>query len=188
MKQQLAKQKIQKRTAVTSGVIAAVAWSMTANTWAASDRATITITGKVLANTCTIDSASARQNITLPNIADRDIKGVGKTGGETNISIALTDCGKAASNVVVTASGTPDAEDPTAFSNTVTDGAEGVGLYFYQTGGTEKFKPDGSVRQTSPLTPSVDNTLTYKASYVGTNDTVKAGGFSTVVNMTFEYQ
>lgn len=188
MKQQLTKQKILKRATVTTGVIAALVCGLSANTYAASDSAIITITGKVLANTCTIDEASAKQSITLSDIADRDIKGVGKTGGEKNISIVLKDCGAAASNVVVTASGTPDDDDTTAFANTATDGAEGVGLYFYQTDGSTKFKPDGSAEETSALTPSADNTLTYKAAYVGTKDTVKAGDFSTVVNMKFDYQ
>lgn len=188
MKQRMTKQKNIKRATVTTGVIAAMVCGLSANTYAASDSATITITGRVLANTCTIDSASATQSIVLSDIADRDIKGIGKTGGEKNISIVLKDCGAAASNVVVTASGATDGDDSSAFSNSATDGAEGVGLYFYQTDGATKFKPDGSVQETSALTPSADNTLTYKASYVGTKGTVTAGDFSTVVNMKFEYQ
>lgn len=188
MKRRLIKEKNIKRATVTTGVIAALVCGLSANTYAASDSATITITGRVLANTCTIDSTSASQNIVLSDIADRDIKGAGKTGGEKNIRIVLKDCGAAASNVVVTTSGTADTDDTTAFANTAADGAKGVGLYFYQTDGAKKFKPDGSVEETSALRPSEDNPLTYKASYVGTKDTVRAGDFSTVVNMMFKYQ
>ncbi|MFP2423372.1 fimbrial protein [Pseudescherichia vulneris] len=177
-----------KRVTVKTGVIAALVCGLSANTYAASDSATITISGRVLANTCTIDSATATQKIDLPNISDRDIKGVGKTGGEKEISIVLKDCGAAASSVVVTASGTAVTDYSTAFANTASDGAKGVGLFFYQTDGVKKFKPDGSVQETSPLRSSEDNTLTYKAAYVGTEDTVTAGYFSTVVNMKFEYR
>lgn len=165
---------------------------MTAGTaQAASDMAVITITGRVLANTCTIDSGSASQTVTLPDIADRDISGKGTTGGAKDVVIVLKDCGAAASGVEVRASGNPDTKDTTAFTNAVAQadgGATGVGVYFFQTDGTTKFLPDGTVTQTSALTPSVDNILTYKASYVGTSDAVTAGTFSTVVNMTFDYK
>lgn len=158
---------------------------------AASDTATITITGKVLANTCTIDSGSATQTIPLDDISDRDIRGKGTTGGPKDVVIKLTNCGAGASDVEVSASGTPDDDDTSAFANVKTQadgGATGVGVYFFQTDGTTKFVPAGTAKQISPLTPSVDNSLTYKAAFVGTKDTVTAGEFSTVVNMTFDYK
>lgn len=54
---------------------------------AASDTAALTITGKVLANTCTIDSGSAVQTIPLGNISDRDIRGKGTTGEKKKWSL-----------------------------------------------------------------------------------------------------
>lgn len=158
---------------------------------AASDSAVINITGKVLANTCTIDSSSAKQSIKLDDISDRDIRGKGTTGGAKDVVIRLTNCGSGASAVEVSASGSPDGEDASAFANTLKQadgGATGVAIYFFQTDGTTKFVPAGTIKQTSRLTPSVNNTLTYKASYVGTKDTVTAGNFSAAVNMTFNYQ
>lgn len=159
------------------------------NAQAASDTATITITGRVVANTCTISSGSKEQAIQLQSIADRDIQDKGATGGDNDVNIVLRDCGSAASKVKVSAWGNADADDITAFANAISSsdgGAEGVGLYFYQTGG-EKFLPDGSVTESSDLIPSADNTLIYKAAYVGTKGTVAAGSFRTVVNMGFEY-
>jgi len=158
---------------------------------AVSDTATLTITGTVLANTCTLDSGSVKQSIKLDDIADRDIKGRGVTGGTKNIAITLTNCGSAATRVLVTASGTPDDDNSAAFANTLSkasNGATGVALYFFQTDGTTKFDPAGAVTQISTLKPLVDNILTYSASYVSTKDVVTAGAFSTVVNMTFDYQ
>lgn len=75
------------------------------NAYAATDTAIITITGKVVANTCTMSSGSATQTVTLNDIADRDIRGKGVTGGDKNISIVLKDCGTAASAVKVSAWG-----------------------------------------------------------------------------------
>ena len=190
MKDNLMEQKnTNSGSVIVMAIAALLSCGISANTYAASDSATIIIIGRVLANTCTIDTASAEQNITLDDIADRDIKGKGTTGGEKAVSIILRDCGASASSVVVTASGVgQDIDDTTAFVNSAVNGAEGVGLYFWQTDGTTRFLPDGSVKETSVLIPSVDNTLTYKAAYVGTKDTIKAGAFSTVVYMTFDYQ
>lgn len=174
-----------------AGTLAVLLCGMSTNAYAASDSAIITITGRVLANTCTVDSASANQNIVLPDIADRDIAGTGKTGGEKEVNIILKDCGGDAGSVVVTVTGNQDPLDDSAFANAIPAGnnsADGVALYFMQTDGVTKFSPSGSVQETSILTPAQDNTLVYKASYVGTKDTVTAGNFSTVVNMQFAYQ
>jgi len=155
---------------------------------AASDGTAIIINGKVLANTCTLSSGSKEQVITLSDIADRDIKGKGTTGGEKEVRMELRDCGAAATAVVVAAWGDADNDDTSAFRNAKGESARGVGLYFYQTDGKTKFNPDGRVTERSTLTPSANNTLIYKAAYVGTGDKVVAGEFSTVVNMSFEYQ
>lgn len=158
---------------------------------AASDGTSITLNGNILANTCTLSSGSKDQLIVLSNIADRDIRGKGNTGGEKEVNMVLRDCGVAATAVLVRAWGGADDDDTSAFKNAIMEsegGATGVGLYFYQTDGKSKFKPDGSITQTSNLTPSADNTLIYKAAYVGTNDSVTAGKFSTTVNINFEYQ
>ena len=157
------------------------------NAVAVTDSATITINGKVLANTCTIDANSAKQDISLPNVSDRQINGVGKTAGSKDVIIILKNCGASSSKVLIKVYGTTDVNDATAFSNSVANGAEGVGLYFYQTDGETKFSPDGSVSESYNITPSSDNSLTFKAIYVGTSDTIKAGDFSTVINMTFDY-
>ncbi|WP_286932911.1 fimbrial protein [Leclercia sp. UBA5958] len=155
--------------------------------YAAADTATITITGKVLANTCTIDSGSANQSITLPDITARELRGKGTTAGEKLVRITLTDC-ETVNRVVVKAFGQEDVDDPVAFKNALADGSRGVGIYFYQTDGITKFRPDGSIQQTSALLPLPVNVLDYKVSYVATKETVEAGGFRSVVSMTFDYQ
>ncbi|HGU9825293.1 TPA: fimbrial protein [Enterobacter cancerogenus] len=170
------------------GVIMLLSSSLLSGAHAASDTATLNITGRVLANSCTIDASSAVQSIRLPDIGDRDLSGKGRTGGEKAIDIVLKNCGEATRSVIVTASGGADTDDATAFRNTTAAGAAGVGLYFYQTDGRTPFSPDGAIKETSILRPSEDNVLTYKAAYVSTRGEVKAGGFSTVVNLRFDYQ
>ncbi|ANS44766.1 fimbrial protein [Serratia inhibens] len=158
---------------------------------AATDSASITVTGKVLANTCTLDKAASTLSPILPDISDRDIKGVGTVGGEKDIDIVLKDCGAAVKEVLITVTGTKDGgSDDFAFKNTSqSDPSSGVGLYFYQTqSGTDKFKPDGSTPKTYAINPSEDNTLKMRASYVGLGDTVTAGNFQSTVTMTIDYK
>ncbi|KAB8312454.1 type 1 fimbrial protein [Erwinia endophytica] len=182
------KLKNEKSNTVLIGALAVFVCGMSVNTYATTDTASITITGTVIANTCTIDNDSATQAISLTPIADRDIKGVGTTGGAKKVNIVLKDCGEGASAVKVTASGEADGSE---FKNTYAgteQAATGGGLRFLETDSKTAFTPDGKTTETSTLTPSSDNTLIYTAEYVGTADKVTAGEFETVVNMTFEYQ
>lgn len=78
------------------------------------------------------------------------------------------------------------------FDNTIDAGSEGratgIGIYFYQTNGSNLLFPDGRRAETIQLTPSVDNTLTFYATYGITTASVTPGNISAVVNMTFDYQ
>jgi major type 1 subunit fimbrin (pilin) len=151
----------------------------------------VTISGRVIANTCTLDTSASDLQPVLPNIADKDIKGIGTTGGEKEVKIVLKECGAAASKVTVKASGIPEGgSDGNVFKNTSQTGAaSGVGIYFYQnTTGSEKFDPQGNVIQDYVLKPGQDNMLKFRASYVGTQDLITAGKVETVVNLTMTYQ
>ena len=159
---------------------------------AASDRAQITVKGRVLANTCTFDASGSTLNPVLPDIADKDIKGVGKTGGMTKVKISLKDCGADTKSVSVTASGmSGNKSDSAVFGNTSKNAgaATGVGLFFYQSNtGSDKFEPAGTVTKVYPLNPGQDNALEFRAAYVGTSNSVTAGDFQTVVTLSMTYQ
>jgi|GEM_PF-887241 len=159
---------------------------------AANDSVDITITGRVLANTCTIDKSESKLNPILPPISDRDIKGVGVTGQEIPVTIALKDCGANVESVKVSATGTSgSSSNKSVFGNMNTDSnaATGVGLYFFKRDtGVDKFNTDGSNPESYTLTPSRNNTLSFRASYVGTADTVTAGEFRSVVTLSMTYQ
>lgn len=157
-------------------------------TMAASDNTSITVSGKVVSNTCVIDDSKSDLSVRLDTISDRDIQKKGDTMGKRDVKIVLKDCGKDTKQVNVTVSGDPDADNTDAFRNaSTTDAATGVGLYFYKTDGATLFKPAGSTEK-STLTPSTENTLTYKAAYVATKANPSAGGFTSVVNLKLDYQ
>lgn len=160
---------------------------------AASDTAVITITGRVLANTCTIDTGSANQTITLPPISIGDVKATGAVNHAlTAVPIILKNCGGSVTSVVVNASGIPHGVNGNAFDNTIAMGttgrAMGLGVYFYHTNKSNLFYPNGSSAETILLTPSVDNHLTFWTTYGVVRTPVTPGDISSVINMTFDYQ
>lgn len=163
---------------------------LSASAQAASDNAVINVTGKILANTCTLDAAGSDLSPTLAPISERDLRGKGTVAGQKTINIALKDCGADAGNVEIKAQGDVAEDDEYAFKNAAATGATtGVGLYFYQTDGTTRFKADGSVIETvTSLTPSANNTLEFSAAYVSTAEAPSAGDFKTQVNLTLTYQ
>ncbi|KGT88760.1 hypothetical protein NG99_21075 [Erwinia typographi] len=183
-----------KRRAVSAMALTVLlAAGLNAQAQAASAEAFITIKGKVLSNTCTLESKNI--NVAMAAISDKDIRKKGETAAKRTVSLVLKDCGGAVSAVKVTAQGTADDDDKSAFANLYGNGkdetktaATGLGIHFYETDGNTLFNPDNPVTETSTLTPDEDNTLTYTAEYVGTKDTVTGGNFSTVINMTLDYQ
>lgn len=152
---------------------------------AATDSAKISVSGSIVDNTCTLDTATSDLNPVLDTISDRDMQTAGTVKGEKSIKIVLKNCGKDTTGVQVKAAGTADSDNDSAFKNSGT--AQGIGLYFYKTDGETIFKPGDS--ENSTFTPDVDGgkTLTYKAAYVSTTDNPSAGDFKSEVDLTFTY-
>ncbi|MEN4978204.1 fimbrial protein [Erwinia billingiae] len=167
----------------------AVLCGVSASAYAATDQATITVSGTVKSNTCTIEKTTFSP--TLPPVSDRDIKGVGKISSvSSKIPVILKNCGAGVSTVKVTASGDQGPGKGDYFANSVAvanGGANGVGIIFYKTDGAP-FNSTGSITENSKLTASADTTLNYEAKYIGTSDTVSAGTVKTAITMKFEYQ
>ncbi|ENJ4070667.1 type 1 fimbrial protein [Enterobacter hormaechei] len=153
-----------------------------------SDSASITIIGRVLANTCTIDNGSARQTIILPDVSDRDFHSVGVTIGETPVSIRLNDCGSDIQSVVVKVSGDADSVNTEAFNNSYNgqNKAEGIAINFYRTDGIS-FLPNGSNPEEIKLAPG-NNEIVYKTSYISTTEKIVGGNVVAVVNLQFDYK
>lgn len=158
------------------------------NAFSSTDRAEITVSGTVRANTCTLDNNSP--TVILPTVSARDFGGnKGNVLAKRPVSILLKDCGEMARQVRVTTHGESDSNNISAFSNQATrsGGAAGVGLYFYTTDGEHLLLPDGSAYEDIAIHASADNSLTFYAGYVSTKDVVTAGSFQSVVYVEFNY-
>ncbi|WP_277973524.1 fimbrial protein [Pantoea agglomerans] len=168
--------------------------TLSTNVMAASEPVSIMIKGKILDNTCTVDTTGSDLAPTMAPVSARDLKEVGTTLGKMDIKLSLKDCGKDINRgVIITAKGEPDSDDPDgyAFKNltTGTGAASGVGLQFYKSADrTTPFKADGSDTETNTSLKEGDNILTFAAAYVATTATPGAGDFTTTVSLTLAYQ
>lgn len=153
---------------------------------AAGDNTTVTITGTVRANTCTVGDTAKGE---LATVSVRDFKQTaGTVVGSVDVPVVFSDCGGGTTGVKVTVSGTAAGNDG-AFKNAnegQEGGAENVGVYFYDTDGTTLIKAGTDVAAKEQAF-TTDTTLNYKASYVSITDGVEAGSVLTMITMNFTY-
>ncbi|MDF2042167.1 MULTISPECIES: fimbrial protein [unclassified Pantoea] len=159
---------------------------------AASDPVAIKVTGSIVDNTCTINKAQA---VELSPVSLRDFEGNNSTLGFKVVDVELKECGTGITRgVKITTAGNEDPADPNryAFKNADTGAtaAKGIGLRFYKAAdGAQPFKVNDTDGVTNTSLTAGDNTLSFGAAYVVTNeDTLAAGSFSTTVNLTLAYQ
>lgn len=152
----------------------------------AADSTTVTITGTVRANTCTVGDTAKGE---LAPISVRDFNQLaGTVVGSATIPVVFSDCGGGTTGVRVTVSGTAVGSDG-AFKNAnegQDGGAKNVGVYFYDTDGTTLIKAGTDVAAKDQAF-TADTTLNYKASYVSTASDVGAGSVLTTITMNFTY-
>ncbi|MBS1204907.1 MAG: Fimbrial protein [Proteobacteria bacterium] len=172
---------ISKMRKLTILAIAAVFPGMAS---AISDTTTITITGTVIDNTCTLNTNNAI--FTLPDVSIREFDGKANVErGSVAVPITFTNCGADLKAITVKISGTPDDAIPgTIFKNT--GSAVGVGVRLYDTDDWP-FKPDGSSNAVSIKPNNGAASTTYTAKYVSTSANIKAGSVSTVITAVFTY-
>lgn len=153
---------------------------------------TVTVTGRVVENTCTLDKDNTP--VTLDTVSARDVS-KGTDTAKKPFTVLLKDCGADATRVNIATSGEADSGIADAFINAETggDAASGVALHFYSfdppTGTATLMKPDGSVAGASQeLYPSSDSIMNFIAAYTGTNEKATAGKFRAVVNFKLTYE
>lgn len=151
---------------------------------AKSDSATLTITGKVLDTTCTFNFDVTE---TLDDVADHAFRAVGDTAFVKDVPVSFM-CGSDNTGVKISVAGAvnEDGTDSTAFKNT--GSATGIALRLLADNGTTVLKPDGtSSTGIISLNSSQAGTYIFKAGYVKTADVVTPGSFTSVVNLSFNY-
>lgn len=175
--------KIVKYTAALS----LIATCLFSNAQAATDSATINLSATVVDNTCTTEWSTAGVDVNMNRVSLQDFSD--KVGASKNFTLSLKDCGADTTTVKVTATGTPDDQDNTLFSNTEAKGASGVGFSIWG-GSTQatQMKPDGSGTAEYTITDGkADMVFLAKLMQTGT-DTPGTGEVKSIVTMTVDYQ
>ncbi|WP_061708445.1 fimbrial protein [Pseudenterobacter timonensis] len=153
-------------------------------TQAHADSVAVQIRGNILANTCSVDSASQNLTVDLGQAVASDFKDVGDTGSWKAFDLTLSKCPPTTTLVTATFNGQPDSEHPTKFANT--GSAQGLALELADRTDDILIAPQASFNALVNQSGNVDFPLA--ARYYATDTPVRAGSFSSVVQVTFIYQ
>lgn len=152
-----------------------------ATTHAHADSAKITVTGKVLPGTCTMNPAP----VTLDDIDATDLK-AGHENGLKTAELNFTGCVGVAS-VDLTFDGAADATQDGHWLNQATGGATGVAVALLE-GATDDFLKKGD-KKTITINGAATGKLEMRAGYYRKSGTLlKAGEVSTSITVTAVYK
>lgn len=152
---------------------------------AQADAILLTMQGNILANTCSVDSASQDMIVDLGQAAASNFKDVGDTGTWKSVELILSKCPATTTLATATFKGQADAVHPTRFANTGTAG--GLALELADRQDNILIAPQASF---SVLVNQSDHTVDFPlaARYYATSLPVTPGTFNSVVQVTFTYQ
>lgn len=156
---------------------------------AATDTTTVTITGTVRANTCTVGKTATGE---LGEVSVHDFnKAAGTIVGSADVPVKFADCGGDVKGVTVKVTGVA-AGDGGAFrndneANSVEGTAKNVGVYFYDADDAHTQIKAGTDVDAKKQEFTTDTTLHYKASFVSITDSVEAGSLLATITMSFTY-
>ncbi|EEL0142665.1 fimbrial protein [Salmonella enterica subsp. enterica serovar Montevideo] len=155
----------------------------------------INFNGKVVDQTCSVDTASKNLTVTLPTVAATSLGAVSKTTGMTPFYIKLTGCGvdnnqSKKVKLFFDNSATVDANTGNLINTATGTKAENVQVQLMNADATTEIKlnNDFADQQVSATDIAVsDVTLRYNARYYST-DVVTAGDVKATVNYTIAYE
>ncbi|PIJ44363.1 fimbrial protein [Tatumella sp. OPLPL6] len=150
---------------------------------------TITITGRLKDNMCSVSVGSQDFTVDLETYATNAFRSVGSTSNAVAFAITLENCGSAASGVKINMTGTTDSSNNTLFRNSTAAGyATGIGVQVLNSAGVVVQPNQSSSNITSTaLTANQTNVITYYARMVSTANPVGAGTVSAAANFTLQY-
>lgn len=172
-----------------SGIIIMLSFLYLSTVNAASN-GTVTISGNIKDNTCTVSPASQDFIVNLGDNASKQFFRIGTFSSWVPFSIVFSKCGAAATGVRVGFTGTNDSNESTILANDTGPGmAEGIGIEIMNDAGDRiPLNVSGSLLNYSPLVASVANTLKFRSRMLSTGQPVTAGTVNATATFTLEYQ
>jgi len=155
-------------------------------TLASNDPVSVTITGKIIANTCTLDSTSVI--VPLGSIALRELQTMGKTSSLKSFNLDLKECGDAAKSVNVTVKGIADEQNSQALALTSAGDSAAQGVAIYLLDKDKNLLPINDEASASyNLVAGNKNLLLFYAQYVATTDNPRAGEAKSSASIYLDY-
>ncbi|MBV1774443.1 type 1 fimbrial protein [Burkholderiaceae bacterium DAT-1] len=166
---------------------------------------TITFSGKVVAQPCTIDTSTSTQTVTLQTVNTTNFSAIGDTAALQNFNLKFTNCtyyANATNKLQVAWNGTADATVNTTFNNGASTGkATGVSLQVKEATSDSNVTLDSANAIGTVVTPTFTSkytlgsgltgtqavTLTYSVAYYATAAAVGAGTVSAAVPIAISF-
>ncbi|MBO2675583.1 fimbrial protein [Shewanella algae] len=148
---------------------------------------TINFTGEITSAACTVDAASANQNVALGTVNSSVFSGVGVVAAPTKFDITLTNCDAAVTSVNVSFDGPADSNNSQLLALDGASTAAGVGIALYEDDATTLI-PLATKSKSHSLNTGADTTISYVAKYMATASSVTAGSANASTNFTVSYQ
>lgn len=149
---------------------------------------TVSITGTIQGNTCTVTTDTANQQVILGDIAAKQFTAAGSASQPVAFTIGLENCGSAASAVSLTFTGEADTTNSALLALTSQAGsAAGVGVAILDSQRT--LVPLNSASRQYTLDPQqTSQNLTFYGEMVATSSPVTAGSVDATTTFSLTYQ
>lgn len=160
-------------------------FSMSLNVVAHADGINMAFNGNIKVASCTVDTGSTNQTVSLGEVGAEQFKTVGDRASATQFGIKLTSCPAGVRGATITFNGTGDSHDSTVLAID-SGGANNVGVELSDITGSKIAL--GTSSASYGLVTNSDNILSFSARYVATALPVMPGKGDATVQFTVDYQ
>jgi major type 1 subunit fimbrin (pilin) len=173
-----------KKTLLSTALVAVIAATAFAPTAQAANSGTITISGKVLSDTCTVN-VNNNATVTLPTVMTNSLSTVGSTAGTTGFTIGLTGCDTNTTSAAMTFSGSNIDAGTGNLKNTVSGGSN---VQVQLLNGASVINASSGTNAPVIAVTSGSGSVAMNARYVAATAAASAGLVASTVNFTLTYQ
>ena len=145
----------------------------------------ISVSGKVVASPCSVDTDTVNKTVDLGPLQRRDLQTAGEGGEWQNFDLLLTNCPAGTTRGTATLSGTPDTDDASAWKNSGT--SEKMALRIASRDHSQTVAPGDSLDQNVNISTR-SASFPLSARMFTPQGSATAGTFQAVMNVDFTWQ
>lgn len=169
---------MQKRKWLSAALLLVLPWLSFAD-------ASLTLSGKVVASPCTVDTDTVNKAVDLGSVQRAALQTAGEGGEWQDFDLLLTSCPAGTTKVTASLSGTADTQDATAWKNSGTSG--NMALRIASRDHATAYAP-GKVLEQNVNTSTRSVQFPMSARMFTPQGNASAGTFQSVMNVEFTWQ